>query len=232
MCHDRHDWRDRACEDCVFRIVCPGHRGCRGRGRRDLRAGEDRDGAVTCPGCGVGTARVHEYRELTAADVPVDGRRVLVRVRVRCPQPPSSAGRVRGCRPATCQGPRSCRACGARPCPHAVEDGSRPAQAAPSRGPALLSSARRKQTVGVGHRPVGRVGPGEPSAPGNAAMPGVQPPSHHECLQLLGPDGSVSVRPPGEATSLAAIRADRVRAAEASKCGTRGPPTWPRHRSP
>ena len=47
-----------------------------------------RDGAVTCPGCGAKTARVHEYRERTAADVPVDGRRVLVRVRVRrmrCP---------------------------------------------------------------------------------------------------------------------------------------------------
>ena len=46
------------------------------------------DGAVRCPGCGAGTARVHEYRERTAADVPVDGRRVLVRVRVRrmrCP---------------------------------------------------------------------------------------------------------------------------------------------------
>ena len=47
-----------------------------------------RDGAVTCPGCGAETARVHEYRERTAADVPVGGRRVLVRVRVRrmrCP---------------------------------------------------------------------------------------------------------------------------------------------------
>src|SRR5215470_15439165 len=41
-----------------------------------------RDGAVTCPGCGAETARVHEYHERTAADVPVDGRRVLVRVRV------------------------------------------------------------------------------------------------------------------------------------------------------
>ena len=44
--------------------------------------------AVTCPGCGAETARVHEYHERTAADVPVDGRRVLVRVRVRrmrCP---------------------------------------------------------------------------------------------------------------------------------------------------
>jgi zinc-finger of transposase IS204/IS1001/IS1096/IS1165 len=47
-----------------------------------------RAGAVACPGCGAETARVHEYRERTVADVPVDGRRVLVRVRVRrmrCP---------------------------------------------------------------------------------------------------------------------------------------------------
>ena len=42
-----------------------------------------RDGAVACPGCGAETARVHEYHERMAADVPVDGRRVLVRVRVR-----------------------------------------------------------------------------------------------------------------------------------------------------
>jgi transposase len=47
-----------------------------------------RDGAVACPGCGAETARVHEYRERTVADVPADGRRVLVKVRVRrmrCP---------------------------------------------------------------------------------------------------------------------------------------------------
>ena len=47
-----------------------------------------RDGAVACPGCGTETGRVHGYHERTAADVPVDGRRVLVRVRVRrmrCP---------------------------------------------------------------------------------------------------------------------------------------------------
>ena len=42
-----------------------------------------REAAVTCPGCDAETARVHEYHERTAADVPVDGRRVLVRVRVR-----------------------------------------------------------------------------------------------------------------------------------------------------
>ena len=45
-------------------------------------------GAVACPGCGTETSRVHGYHERTAADVPVDGRRVLVKVRVRrmrCP---------------------------------------------------------------------------------------------------------------------------------------------------
>ena len=44
--------------------------------------------AVACPGCGAETSRVHGYHERTAADVPVDGRRVLVKVRVRrmrCP---------------------------------------------------------------------------------------------------------------------------------------------------
>ena len=40
-------------------------------------------GPVACRGCGVETGRVHGYHERTAADVPVDGRRVLVRVRVR-----------------------------------------------------------------------------------------------------------------------------------------------------
>jgi transposase len=42
-----------------------------------------RDGAVACPGCGTETARVHGYHDRTAADVPVDGRRVQVRVRAR-----------------------------------------------------------------------------------------------------------------------------------------------------
>ena len=52
-----------------------------------VRAGT-RGGAVACPGCGAETSRVHGYHERTAADVPVDGRRVLVKVRVRrmrCP---------------------------------------------------------------------------------------------------------------------------------------------------
>ena len=47
-------------------------------------------GPVACPGCGAETGRVHGYHGRTAADVPVDGRRVLVRVRVRrmrCPVP-------------------------------------------------------------------------------------------------------------------------------------------------
>jgi transposase len=43
---------------------------------------------AACPGCGTETARVHGYHERTPADVPVDGRRVLVKVRarrMRCP---------------------------------------------------------------------------------------------------------------------------------------------------
>ena len=42
-----------------------------------------RDVPVACPGCGTETARVHGYHDRTAADVPVDGRRVQVRVRAR-----------------------------------------------------------------------------------------------------------------------------------------------------
>ena len=52
-----------------------------------VRAGT-RGGAVACPGCGAETSRVHGYHERTAADVPLDGRRVVVKVRVRrmrCP---------------------------------------------------------------------------------------------------------------------------------------------------
>jgi transposase len=52
-----------------------------------VRAGT-RDEAVACPGCGTETARVHGYHERTAVGAPVDGRRVLVGVRVRrmrCP---------------------------------------------------------------------------------------------------------------------------------------------------
>jgi len=47
-----------------------------------------RDGEVTCPGCGTETSRVHGYHARTAADVPVGGRRVVVKVRarrMRCP---------------------------------------------------------------------------------------------------------------------------------------------------
>lgn len=53
-----------------------------------------RDAAVACPGCGAEPARVREYRERTAADVPVDGRRVLVRVRVRWMRCPALGCRV------------------------------------------------------------------------------------------------------------------------------------------
>jgi transposase len=47
-----------------------------------------RSGAVACPGCGTETGRVHGYHERTAADVPADGRRVVLKVRarrMRCP---------------------------------------------------------------------------------------------------------------------------------------------------
>lgn len=46
------------------------------------------DGTVACPTCGADTERVHGYHERTVADVPIDGRRVVVRVRIRrlvCP---------------------------------------------------------------------------------------------------------------------------------------------------
>ncbi len=42
-----------------------------------------RGGAVRCPTCGTLTGRVHAFHERVPADVPIDGRRVLVRVRVR-----------------------------------------------------------------------------------------------------------------------------------------------------
>lgn len=38
---------------------------------------------VPCTGCAVQTARVHAWRERTVADVPIDGRRVVLNVRVR-----------------------------------------------------------------------------------------------------------------------------------------------------
>jgi transposase len=59
-----------------------------------VRARTPLDTAV-CPVCGASSGRVHGYHWRTVADVPVDGRRVVVRVRVRvrrlvCP--------TRGCR--------------------------------------------------------------------------------------------------------------------------------------
>ncbi|MEV0042349.1 transposase family protein [Nocardia rhamnosiphila] len=45
-------------------------------------------GVAECPGCGAGSARVHGVHERRLADLPVDGRSVVVRVRVRrlyCP---------------------------------------------------------------------------------------------------------------------------------------------------
>ncbi len=45
-------------------------------------------GVAECPGCGAGSARVHGVHERRLADLPVDGRSVMVRVRIRrlyCP---------------------------------------------------------------------------------------------------------------------------------------------------
>jgi transposase len=47
-----------------------------------------RDVAVPCPACGTATAKVHGYHHRTVTDVPVDGRQVVVHLRVRrlvCP---------------------------------------------------------------------------------------------------------------------------------------------------
>jgi len=47
-------------------------------------------GPLPCPRCGARTGQVHGYYERTIADVPADGRPVVVRVRVRrmrCPVP-------------------------------------------------------------------------------------------------------------------------------------------------
>ena len=42
-----------------------------------------RGGAVQCPTCGTHTRHVHAFHERVPADVAIDGRRVLIRVRVR-----------------------------------------------------------------------------------------------------------------------------------------------------
>jgi transposase len=49
-----------------------------------------RDVPVPCPVCGTPTAKVHGYHWRTVTDLPVDGRRVVVRIRMRrlvCPVP-------------------------------------------------------------------------------------------------------------------------------------------------
>jgi len=74
-----------------------------------------RDEPVACPCCGEETSRVHGYHGRTAADVAVDGRRVLVTVRVRrmrCPalECPRQTFReqVPGLWPATSGAPPGC----------------------------------------------------------------------------------------------------------------------------
>jgi transposase len=70
------------------------------------------DVPVPCPMCGVATGKVHGYHGRTVADVPVDGRRVVVRVRVRrlvCPS------RAAGGRPSASRFPGCWRAFNAAP---------------------------------------------------------------------------------------------------------------------
>ena len=51
-----------------------------------------RDGAVTCPGCGAETARVHEHRELFS-------RHTALRVLLKIPLPALAVPRMQeGCR--------------------------------------------------------------------------------------------------------------------------------------
>ncbi|MER6161919.1 ISL3 family transposase [Streptomyces sp. NPDC001868] len=62
-------------------------------GERIMVRARTPQGTAVCPVCGASSGRVHGYHLRTVADVPVDGRRVVVRVRVRrlaCP--------TRGCR--------------------------------------------------------------------------------------------------------------------------------------
>lgn len=57
-------------------------------GERILVRARTPAGPVACPGCAAVTGRVHSYHQRTLADVPVDARPVVVRVRVRrlvCP---------------------------------------------------------------------------------------------------------------------------------------------------
>ncbi|MGW1617127.1 transposase [Streptomyces sp. NPDC002285] len=83
----------RACADGVFSAVPAGHRGCGRRGRAGRGWARTPQDAAVCPVCGASSGRVHGYHWRTVVGVPVDGRRVVVRVWVRrlvCP--------TRGCR--------------------------------------------------------------------------------------------------------------------------------------
>ncbi|MEU2289050.1 ISL3 family transposase [Streptomyces sp. NPDC013178] len=52
-------------------------------GERIMVRAQTPQGTAVCPVCGVSSGRVHGFHLRTVADVPVDGRRVVVRVRVR-----------------------------------------------------------------------------------------------------------------------------------------------------
>jgi transposase len=67
---------------------------------------------VPCPVCGVVTGRVHGYHGRTVRDVPVDGREVVVPVRIRQLSVRSWAARGR---PSGSRSPGSWSAIGAAP---------------------------------------------------------------------------------------------------------------------
>lgn len=52
-------------------------------GRRILVSARTPAGPAVCPSCGTWSGRVHSYHQRTLADMPMDGRSVVVRVRIR-----------------------------------------------------------------------------------------------------------------------------------------------------
>ncbi len=52
-------------------------------GERIVVSARTPQGMAVCPGCGARMQRVHGYHDRVIADVPVDARRGVVRVRIR-----------------------------------------------------------------------------------------------------------------------------------------------------
>lgn len=67
-------------------------------GERILVRARTPERPVACPGCAAVTGRVHGYHQRTLADVPVDARPMVVRVRIRRLVCPSLVCPTQGCR--------------------------------------------------------------------------------------------------------------------------------------